>query len=62
MIIDIINLCLLLVLTSMVAHLYSKSLPSAEQRTDARVEKELMDEGFENIMRYEVNGKTGFEE
>ena len=23
--------------------------------------KDLMDEGFENLMRYEVNGQTGFE-
>lgn len=38
-----------------------------EQRTEQRVEQEMhkppdpIDEGFENIMRYAVNGKTGFE-
>lgn len=38
-----------------------------EQRTEQRVEREMqkppdpIDEGFENIMRYAVNGKTGFE-
>ena len=40
-----------------------------EQRTEQRVEQEMqktppdpIDEGFENIMRYAVNGKTGFEQ
>ena len=39
-----------------------------EQRTEQRVEQEMqkpppdpIDEGFENIMRYAVHGKTGFE-
>ena len=38
-----------------------------EQRTEQRVEQEMhkppdpIDEGFENIMRYAVNGKTRFE-
>ena len=42
-------------------------IPSAEERTDREVEIALeerpdpMDEGFENIMRFSVNGKTGFE-
>lgn len=41
-------------------------MPSEEQRNESRVEREMekgsVDEGFENIMRYSVNGKTGFEE
>lgn len=41
--------------------------PSAEARTDKAVEqaqerqRDLMNEGIENIMTYSVNGKTGFE-
>lgn len=44
-------------------------IPSADERTDRQVELAMeesqrpdpMDEGFENIMRFSVNGKTGFE-
>ena len=41
--------------------------PSEEERNERAVEKAMeqrqdpMDEGFENIMRFSVNGKTGFE-
>lgn len=43
--------------------------PTPGERTDKQVEREMaeavrpdpMDEGFENIMRFAVNGKTGFE-
>ena len=41
--------------------------PSAEAQTDKVVEqaqerqRDLMNEGIENIMTYSVNGKTGFE-
>ena len=46
------------------------ALPDEEERNEALVEAALrreaekadpMDEGFENIMRFSVNGKTGFE-
>lgn len=42
--------------------------PSEEERNERAVEKAMeqrqdpMDEGFENIMRFSVNGKTGFEQ
>ena len=43
-------------------------LPSEEERNERAVEKAMeqaaadpIDEGFENIMRFSVNGKTGFE-
>lgn len=46
-------------------------VPSEEQRNErkaeqamadsAQREKDAMDEGFDNIMRFSVNGKTGFE-
>lgn len=42
--------------------------PSEEERNERAVEKAMeqaaadpIDEGFENIMRFSVNGKTGFE-
>ena len=62
-----ILVALLLVNISVTAAVYCKlCLPSREERTDAAVEREMekgsVDEGFENIMRYSVNGKTGFEE
>ena len=62
-----ILVALLLVNISVTAAVYCKlCLPSREKRTDAAVEREMekgsVDEGFENIMRYSVNGKTGFEE
>lgn len=45
-------------------------LPTPDERTDRQVELAVeesqrpdpMDEGFENIMRFSVNGKTGFEQ
>ena len=59
---DFIIVALLLVNISVTATVYYKLFaPSAEERTDAAVEKEMMDEGFENIMTFSVNGKTGFE-
>lgn len=62
-----ILVALLLVNISVTAAVYCKlCLPSKAERTDAAVEREMekgsVDEGFENIMRYSVNGKTGFEE
>ena len=44
-------------------------LPAPAERADRKVELAVeesqrpdpMDEGFENIMRFSVNGKTGFE-
>lgn len=45
-------------------------IPSAAERTDAKAQRGMhqppeeqnpIDEGFENIMRFEVNGATGFE-
>lgn len=43
-------------------------LPGEEERNERAVEKAMeqaaadpIDEGFENIMRFSVNGKTGFE-
>lgn len=67
-----ILLCLMAILLlanlAVTAALYIRlCLPSEEQRSEAAVEKALresadpMDEGFENIMRFSVNGKTGFE-
>ena len=60
---------LLLVLDlAVTAGLYCRMcLPSREERNERAVEKAMehrqdpMDEGFENIMRFSVNGKTGFE-
>lgn len=56
---------------AMTAALYHKLVrPSEEERNEAAVEEAMrqeaakadpMDEGFENIMRFSVNGKTGFE-
>ena len=46
-------------------------LPDEEARNEAAVERAMareaeqadpMDEGFENIMRFSVNGRTGFEQ
>lgn len=45
-------------------------LPTPDERTDRQVDLAVeesqrpdpMDEGFENIMRFSVNGKTGFEQ
>ena len=45
-------------------------LPTPAERADRQVELAVeesqrpdpMDEGFENIMRFSVNGKTGFEQ
>lgn len=64
---EITVLVLLTLLLLMTAAMFTKvCVPSREERTDAAVEREMekgsVDEGFENIMRYSVNGKTGFEE
>lgn len=61
---------LLLVLDlAVTAGLYFRMcLPSREERNERAVERAMeqeaadpIDEGFENIMRFSVNGKTGFE-
>lgn len=68
MIADVIIICLLLINLSVSGYILSKLLPSAEARLDAEVEqaqreeRNLIEEGFENIMTYSVMGKTGFEE
>ena len=62
-------LLLLLVNLVLTAGLYRRLLlPSEEERNERAVQKAMdqaaadpMDEGFENIMRFSVNGKTGFE-
>ena len=62
-------LLLLLVDLVLTAGLYRRLvLPSEEERNERAVEQSMekaaadpMDEGFENIMRFAVNGKTGFE-
>ena len=64
---DFILAALLLVNISVTASLYCKlCMPSKKERTDAAVEEALqrntIEEGFENIMTYSVMGKTGFEE
>lgn len=64
-------LALLLVLDlAVTVHLSHRILaPSEEERNERAVELAMekaaadpMDEGFENIMRFSVNGKTGFEQ
>lgn len=68
MIADVIIICLLLINLSVSGYILSKLMPSAEARLDAEVEqaqreeRNLIEEGFENIMTYSVMGKTGFEE
>lgn len=69
----LIFLGLLVVLNlSITARLYIRLvLPDEESRNEAAVEQAMdrerkeaadaMDEGFENIMRFSVKGKTGFE-
>lgn len=64
----IFNLATVLVLLSLNK---DKLKDRADRKTDELVEKAmserekreatLMDEGFDNIMRYQVNGMTGFE-
>ena len=63
-------LALLLVLDlAVTVHLSHRILaPNEEERNERAVELAMeqaadpMDEGFENIMRFAVNGKTGFEQ
>lgn len=63
-------LALLLVLDlAVTVHLSYRILaPGEEERNERAVEQAMkaaadpMDEGFENIMRFSVNGKTGFEQ
>ena len=70
----IITLLILLDLAVTAALYIRLCLPDEQERLERRVEAaqerameaqrdrgELMDEGFENIMRFSVNGKTGFE-
>ena len=54
--------------TTMHAVLFTRELRREKaKKTDERVEREMqraadpIDEGFENIMRFAVNGKTGFD-
>ena len=62
-------LLLLIANLAVTAGLYRRLLlPSEEERNERAVEKAMeqaaadpIDEGFENIMRFSVNGKTGFE-
>lgn len=68
MILDILTLlATLLNLTCTVLLYFRLCRPCKEDITDAAVAKaqkeqrDRMDEGIENIMTYEVNGKTGFE-
>lgn len=63
-------LALLMVLDlAVTVHLSLRLLtPGEEERNERAVEQAMkaaadpMDEGFENIMRFSVNGKTGFEQ
>jgi len=62
-------LLLLLLDLGLTLRLYCRLLlPSEEERNERAVELAMeqaadpMDEGFENIMRFAVNGKTGFEQ
>ena len=55
--------------TAMHAVLFTRELRREKaKKTDERVEREMqkaaadpIDEGFENIMRFAVNGRTGFD-
>lgn len=67
MIAHVIIICLLLIDISVSACVLCKMVPSAADKLDAEVERaqeerNLIEEGFENIMTYSVMGKTGFEE
>ena len=64
---EITVLVLLTLLILMTAAIFTKvCVPSREERTEAAVEEAMqrntIEEGFENIMTYSVMGKTGFEE
>jgi hypothetical protein len=68
MVLDILTFLAALVNLTCTVLLYLRLCrPCQEDVTDAAVEKaqkelrDRMDEGIENIMTYEVNGKTGFE-
>lgn len=64
---ELILLCLNLTVTAALFAVVLLRKPEAakekpEQLTEKRRENpDPIDEGFENIMRYEVNGQTGFE-
>ena len=38
-----------------------RQIEAPERAETGRADRDRMNEGFENIMTYEVNGKTGFE-
>ena len=39
-----------------------RRVPEKEAAPGEEAKRDLINEGFENLMRYEVNGQTGFEE
>lgn len=39
-----------------------RRVPEKAETREEEAKRDLINEGFENLMRYEVNGQTGFEE
>lgn len=44
------------------AVLLLRRVPEKTVTREEEAKRDLINEGFENLMRYEVNGQTGFEE
>lgn len=62
----LVLLCLAVILALLLKSTVKEHRVSAERKTDEAVEREMkrdfMDEGFENLMSYAVNGKNGFDD